>query len=196
MINVFERSSINLWNIKILNIKHVNHIVKCACYALWIMIVANILKLLFMFFVTVPKVKPIWNEIILYINKKEKTNIAPSVSQKCFGIQDDKYLTYIFLLLKYFIYNCKFQDKPLNFDGFKALLKCNKEIKYFIAKKETKTNLLFIPNVENRFWYLKYVILKLTLNVALSFHQRVHTGYITYVYCCFVILSNVFTYLL
>ena len=86
--------------------------------------------------------KPIWNEIILYINNKEKTNIAPSVSQKTFGIQDDKYLTYIFLLLKCFIYNCKFQDKPLKFDGFKALLKCNNEIEYFIAKKET--NLLFI----------------------------------------------------
>ena len=46
------------------------------------------------------------------------------------------------MLLKCLIYNCKFQDKPLNFDGFKALWKCNNEIKYFIAKKET--NLLFI----------------------------------------------------
>ena len=60
-----------------------------------------------------------------------------------FGVQDDKYLTYIFLLLKYFIHNCKFQGKPLNFDGFKALMKCNKEVEYFIAKKRNKLTLHF-----------------------------------------------------
>ena len=35
-INIFKRSLMNVWNTTVLNIKH-NHIVKCACYASWLM---------------------------------------------------------------------------------------------------------------------------------------------------------------
>ena len=51
---------------------------------------------------------------------------------------DDKFHTYLFLLLKYYIYICKFQDKIPSFDGYKSYIAKNKDIEYSIAKKNNK----------------------------------------------------------
>ena len=66
---------------------------------------------------------PIWNAIIKIINTKDKVNIQPSIFQKMFGMQDDKFLTYIFLLLKCYFYVCKFQGNSPGTEGLLALLK-------------------------------------------------------------------------
>ena len=111
-------------------------------------------------------------------------------------MHDDKYLTYIFLLLKYFIYNCKFQEKSLHFDGFKALLKCNKEFEYFIAKKET--NLLFISKSGESILVLKTFYSKTYAKRCFEYSSV--DVYILVTILMFIValwfLSNVFTYLL
>ena len=90
-----------------------------------------------------PKVLPIWKVIITMINTKDKVNIQPTVFQKMFGMQDDQFLTYIFLLLKYYLYVCKFQGNSPVTEGLLALLKSNKDLEYFIAKKKNKLPLHF-----------------------------------------------------
>ena len=42
------------------------------------------------------------------------------------GFDDDKFLTHLFLLLKYYVYICKFQNKPPNFEGYKTYIASNR----------------------------------------------------------------------
>ena len=65
-----------------------------------------------------------------------------------FGIIEDKFLTYIFLVVKYYIYICKFQGKTPDSNGLKACIKSNKDVEYLSAKKGV--NLLYI--FENGDW--------------------------------------------
>ena len=53
---------------------------------------------------------------------------------KIFGIQDDNFLTYLFLRVKYYLYLCKFQDEILNFTIFITFIKSNRDNEYYIAK--------------------------------------------------------------
>ena len=52
---------------------------------------------------------------------------------KMFGIIEDTFLTYIFLVVKYYIYICKFQGKTPDSNG---LIKSNKDVEYLSAKKK------------------------------------------------------------
>ena len=91
-------------------------------------------------FIECPVVSSIWDELIKIIYNKTKSPKLLCVSsfQKMFGYIDDKYVTYLFLLLKYFIYVCKFQNKPPNFDGYRLFIASNKKTEYCIAKKNNK----------------------------------------------------------
>ena len=89
------------------------------------------------------KVKPIWNEVIRIINQKENTTINVSDFGKMFGVNEDNFLTYIFLVVKYYIYICKFQGKTPDFNGLKACIKSNKDAEYLSAKKRGKLALHF-----------------------------------------------------
>ena len=88
-------------------------------------------------------VKRLWNELLLSINQKQPLNITISSFEKIFGIQDDKFLTFIFLALKYYIHCCKFSSKIPNFVEFRARLKGIKDTEYYIAKKNNKLPLHF-----------------------------------------------------
>ena len=55
-----------------------------------------------------------------------------------FGYEQDIFLTYLFLLFKYYIYLCKFQGKSPNFEAFKAYVASSKDVEYQIAKKKHK----------------------------------------------------------
>ena len=46
---------------------------------------------------------------------------------------NDKFVTYIILCTKYFIYKCKFKDKNLDINGLKSFIKLQREIEYNIA---------------------------------------------------------------
>ena len=90
-------------------------------------------------FLQCDKVKPIWKDIIRLINQKENTTINVSDFGKMFGIKvEDKFLTYIFLVVKYYIYICKFQGKTPDSNGLKACIKSNKDVEYLSAKKRGK----------------------------------------------------------
>ena len=60
-----------------------------------------------------------------------------------FGFDNDKFLTFLFLLLKYYIYICKFQNKVPSFEGYKTYTVSNKDLEYMIAKKNNKLALHF-----------------------------------------------------
>ena len=86
-----------------------------------------------------PVVKPIWDAVIKVIIQKKSINHKMCQHlKKMFGFDGDKFLTHLFLLLKYDIYICKFQSKPPNFEGYKAYIASNKDLEYCIARKNNK----------------------------------------------------------
>ena len=58
-----------------------------------------------------------------------------STFDKIFGLPLDKYITFICLCLKYYIYVCKFQDKKPTLISFKTFLEVLKDTEYYIAKR-------------------------------------------------------------
>ena len=85
--------------------------------------------------------KPIWNDLDKIIRNKHDINFASSPFEKMFGIQGDKFITYLFLCVKYFLYVCKFQKKIPNFTNFVNFLKNNRETEYHIAKRNDKLSI-------------------------------------------------------
>ena len=60
-----------------------------------------------------------------------------------FGVNEDKFLSYLFLVVKYYIYTCKVQGTTPDFNGLKACIKSNKDVEYLSAKKRGKLALHF-----------------------------------------------------
>ena len=94
-------------------------------------------------FIECPVVKPIWDETLKVIITKINKPLTVSMFEKMFGYDTDMFLTYLFLLLKYYVYICKFRNKQPNFEGYKAYLITNKDLEYRIAKKSNKLPLHF-----------------------------------------------------
>ena len=113
-------------------IKLSGKILLTACY------VKNFLNQLFIFFCKCEAVKPLWDDLINIIRDKHDTGFSISYFDIIFGIQDDRFITYLFLCLKYFLYLCKFQNKIPNFAHFINFVKSNRETEYFIAKRRDK----------------------------------------------------------
>ena len=90
------------------------------------------------FFCKCEAVKPLWDDLINIIRDKHDTGFSISYFDMIFGIQDDRFITYLFLCLKYFLYLCKFQNKIPNFAHFINFVKSNRETEYFIAKRRDK----------------------------------------------------------
>ena len=88
-------------------------------------------------------VKPLWLEIgnIFLLNTEFDSQL--SNFEKVFGIIDNKFLTYIILCTKYFIYRGKFQDKKPHINGLKSFIKSQREIELCIAKRRGKLSLHF-----------------------------------------------------
>ena len=55
-----------------------------------------------------------------------------------FGVDDDNFITFLFLLLKYYIYTSKFQEQKPSFVSYKAYVNSIKELEYSIAKKNNR----------------------------------------------------------
>ena len=85
-------------------------------------------------------VKPLWPEIgnIFFLLNTEFNSSQLSNFEKVFGIIDNKFLTYIILCTKYFIYRCRFQDKKPHIHGLKSFIKSQREIELSIAKGRGK----------------------------------------------------------
>ena len=86
-------------------------------------------------------VKPIWNDLVQIIRDKHNIDFCISSFDNIFGIQDDKFITHLFLCVKYYLYLCKFQNKFPSFSHFLNFIKNNRETEYYIAKKHDKLSL-------------------------------------------------------
>ena len=75
-------------------------------------------------------VKPLLLEIDNIFHLNTELDCQLSNFEKVFGIFDNKFLTYIILCTKYFIYRCKFQDKKPHVNGLKSFIKSQREIEY------------------------------------------------------------------
>ena len=69
------------------------------------------------------KVAPIWQDLLTIISQKCDNTIKVTNFEKLFGISSDKFVSYLFLLLKYHIYTCKFNNNLPNFTVFKSFVK-------------------------------------------------------------------------
>ena len=52
----------------------------------------------------------LWHDLLQIIHLKEDPDFVLNNKKKMFGVSSDKFLTYLILSLKYFIYRCKFQN--------------------------------------------------------------------------------------
>ena len=77
------------------------------------------------------------------INHKEDVNFSVSNFDKMFGIQDDKFLTFLFLIIKYYIFVSKFQNKKPNFANLLNFIKNIRETECNIANKSNKLPIYF-----------------------------------------------------
>ena len=62
---------------------------------------------------------------------------------KLFGVLNDKLVSYLFILLNYFISVCKLKDVLPNFAAIKFYVNKQKEIEYYMAKKRNKLPIHF-----------------------------------------------------
>lgn len=72
------------------------------------------------------KVTPIWDNLVTVICQKLNSNLPVTNFEKLVGICSDRFVSYLFLLLKYHIYLCKFRNMLPNFTAFKSLVKKQK----------------------------------------------------------------------
>ena len=91
------------------------------------------------------KVSPIWLDLLDTISHKSANFAVQNVSnfEKIFGFCEDKFVSYLFLLLKYHIYVSKFNNNVPNFAVFKSFVKKQKETEYLLAKKRNKLHIHF-----------------------------------------------------
>ena len=89
------------------------------------------------------KVIPVWQDLLDIIGQKDVNLGNVTNFEKMFGICNDRFVTYLFLLFKYHIYTCKFNDNLPNFAIFRSFVKKQKEIEYMLAKKRNKLSLHF-----------------------------------------------------
>ena len=89
------------------------------------------------------KVTPIWDKFVSIIQNKEDINFTISTFDKIFGVYKDKFLTYLCLCIKYYIYVCKFQNKNPNVNSCINFILANRDTEYYIAKQKDKLSVHF-----------------------------------------------------
>ena len=83
------------------------------------------------------RVIPIWQSLLLKISQNN-VQINGSNFEKMFGLSTDKFISYLFLLLKYYIHTCKFKNNLPSFALFKTFVKKQQDLEYLLAKKRNK----------------------------------------------------------
>ncbi len=84
------------------------------------------------------KVNPIWNELQDLINDKLQTDYNFDKFELMFGVTSDKFLSFLFLCCKFYIYRCRFQEVIPNFSAFKNFILLKRKVEYDIAYKKGK----------------------------------------------------------
>ena len=89
------------------------------------------------------KVTPIWQYLLSVILKKHDPRFTLANCEKIFGTCTDRYVSYLFLLLKYYIYLCKFQNNVPSITAYKSFVQNQKDTEHYLAKKRNKLPLHF-----------------------------------------------------
>ena len=89
------------------------------------------------------KVTPIWNELQDLINDKLQTDYNFDKFELMFGVTSDKFLSFLFLCCKFYIYRCRFQEVIPNFSAFKKIILVKRKVEYDIAYKKGKLSSYF-----------------------------------------------------
>ena len=84
------------------------------------------------------KVTPIWEFLQGILVQKYDSNFNFTHFIKLFGVSSDKFVTYLILLVKYFIFISKFKNNTPNVNAFKPFVQKQKEIEYYLAKNVNK----------------------------------------------------------
>lgn len=88
-------------------------------------------------------VTPLWRKLADVIQRKHDPQFVLTNFCKLFGVIDDKYLSFLMLVLKYFVFVCKFKDTKPHFKAFSTYLTTLKETEYYLAKKKGKLSAHF-----------------------------------------------------
>lgn len=91
-----------------------------------------------MFFCECEKVTTIWNNLQDLINDRLHADYNFNTFELMFGISNDKFLSYLFLCCKFYIYRCRFQEVIPSFTAFKNYIVVKRKIEYDIAYKKGK----------------------------------------------------------
>ena len=83
-------------------------------------------------------VKPIWDGITNIIRNKHDIYFNCSTFDKMVGVIGNKFPTYLFVIVNYLIFSCKFQNKIPIITGMKTFIKINCETEYYIANQKGK----------------------------------------------------------
>ena len=94
-------------------------------------------------FIECEKVAPLWQDLLSIISQKSEEDIQITNFEKMFGVVSDKFVSYLFLLLKYHVYTCKFSSKLPNSMLFKSFVNKQKEVEYMLARKKNKLHAHF-----------------------------------------------------
>lgn len=94
-------------------------------------------------FIECEKVAPLWQDLLSIISQKSEEDIQITNFEKMFGVVSDKFVSYLFLLLKYHVYTCKFSSKLPSSMVFKSFVNKQKEVEYMLARKKNKLHAHF-----------------------------------------------------
>ena len=126
--------------------------------------------------------------------------------EKMFGVFKDKFLSYLFLCIQYYIYVCKFQNKKPNVISCKTFIKTKRHSEYLIAKKKGKLSAHF-KKWRFDFWFIHvscpifspYWMYVVNCNVYIICYLLMWLWLkdLEYWYCCLslVIICNLFPFL-
>ena len=86
---------------------------------------------------------PMWQDLLLIIRSKYKSDVVLNDFKKMFGVPSDTFLSFLFLSLKSYIHTCKFRNITPTSAAFKIYMRTQKETEYYIAKKRGKLQFHF-----------------------------------------------------
>ena len=89
------------------------------------------------------RVSSIWKALLDLLIQNFDPNFKFTNFEKLFGVVKDKFVCYLILLVKYYIYTCKFKNELPNVIAFKSFVKKQKDVEYVLAKKNGKLPIHF-----------------------------------------------------
>ena len=89
------------------------------------------------------KIRPLWDNLSTFIDKKCGENLDFTNFQKMFGLdllssEHNRGINFLILYLKFYIYRCRFQQCNPNFQAFLKLMQIKLKTEYKIAERKGK----------------------------------------------------------